>query len=914
MSAESEEKSYKKIEEILKRISLLKEADAKFAEIELQKLIDKTASTAEYEALLSSINDDLDYASSTAKILSNSFRDSVNELKKGREYLNLQVSSLRKLTSISDQLQQVRKGEVVFDQKKVEKLKAQQKLYISHLNTVKEQGGLKGKALEALEDEIRLANELDDTFKEVLETNEKINKKLGAIPQVAGGIDKALQKLGLPNLGIKDAIDETYKLGQVAAREGDTGFKPMSVLTAKIGSNIKGMITPANIIQASIGAMTSALIKGDKATGDLAKSMGVSYSEANKTRAELTGIAASSLDAAVNTRGLQETLMHVGSQLGSNAKLNSADLVMYTKLREQAGYTNEELYGVQQLSLVNGKSLEKNTNEILGGARAYSMRNKLMLNEKQILKDVSSASASLKLSLGGSADKLAEAAAKARQFGVSLQQAEAISSSLLNFESSIESELSAELLTGKDLNFERARGLALNGQTADAAAEILKQVGGTKDFMKMNVIQQEAMAKAAGMTKDQLAQSLMDSEAMSKLAGVDGDTAKEKFDNLVKEVGLTEAKKRLGEGALADNLASASIQDRFNQSVEKLQEIFISLSEPVLAFISPIMDMISTINGWTGGGLGTILKYLTGMYVVIKGIQTVTKGITALNTLIIGQKQTEISQNATQVAAEGTKLTLGQSILTTLGLQTATSRYQVAMANEMGVAASLRAAMEGNILGRLVLQGLSLGKNLIKSIALTLQSGYRMVSESIILGDLAAQGAALIKNLVKGALVLAQTIARAVAESIAAGAVSFGVGAAIGLAAGAAAMAYLSTMKDGQIDYKKGPIVSGEFGSVQLDKNDTGFFDKNGIKAGTDLLGEKTYSGKDKIGEVKKISQTKENNRQSQQYTQAFAELKDFQSKQTERPVIVHSVVKTENNDVLAQGTNSANRKGYKLQ
>ena len=42
MSAESEEKSYKKIEEIIKRISLLKEADAKFAEIELQKLIDKT--------------------------------------------------------------------------------------------------------------------------------------------------------------------------------------------------------------------------------------------------------------------------------------------------------------------------------------------------------------------------------------------------------------------------------------------------------------------------------------------------------------------------------------------------------------------------------------------------------------------------------------------------------------------------------------------------------------------------------------------------------------------------------------------------------------------------------------------------------------------------------------------------------
>ena len=731
MSAESEEKSYKKIEEILKRISLLKEADAKFAEIELQKLIDKTSSTAEYEALLSSINDDLDYASSTAKILSNSFRDSVNELKKGKEYLNLQVSSLRKLTSISDQLQQVRKGETVFDQKKVEKLKAQQKLYISHLNTVKEQGSLKGKALEALEDEIRLANELDDTFKDILKTNEKTNKQLGAIPQVAGGIDKAFQKLGLPNLGIKDAIDETYKLGQVAARTGDDGFKPMSTLTSIIGSNLRGMVTPANLIQAGIGLLVTALIQGDKATGDLAKGMNLSYSEANKLRGELTTIAATSGDVAVNTRGLQETLMNVGSQLGSNAKLNSADLITYTKLREQAGYTNEELYGVQQLSLVNGKSLEKNTKEILGGAKAYSARNKLMLNEKQILKDVSSASASLKLTLGGSADKLAEAAAKARQFGVSLQQAESISSSLLNFESSIENELSAELLTGKDLNFERARGLALNGQTADAAAEIAKQVGTSANFAKMNVIQQEAIAKAAGLTKDELAKSLMDREALTKLSGKEGEDAQTRFNNLVKEVGLTEAKKRLGDEGLANQFAQQSIQERMAQSMEKFQEIFVSLSEPILAIVSPFVDLLTNILP----GIMMILSPLIEGFKVISGW---------VGSFINGLKE-------------------GQPLM-------------------VGIAAALVA-------------------------------------------------------------IKAQTIMTAIFsifESFAK--IPYGLGlplAGVAVAGMVSLASKSSKMKDGEIDYEKGPTVTGDFGTVQLDKNDTGFFDKDGIKAGTDLFGEK---------------------------------------------------------------------------
>jgi hypothetical protein len=164
-------------------------------------------------------------------------------------------------------------------------------------------------------------------------------------------------------------------------------------------------------------------------------------------------------------------MMAVGKTLGSNAKLNDADLITFTKLREQAGYTNEELASIQTLSLANGKSLEDNTAEILGGAKAYASQNKLIVNEKEVLKEVGKASASLKLSLGGSTSALAESVVKAKQFGLTLEQASKISSGLLNFEESISSEIEAELLTGKELNLEQARLLALNGDIAGAAAE-----------------------------------------------------------------------------------------------------------------------------------------------------------------------------------------------------------------------------------------------------------------------------------------------------------------------------------------------------------------------------------------------------------------------------------------------------------
>ena len=59
--------------------------------------------------------------------------------------------------------------------------------------------------------------------------------------------------------------------------------------------------------------------------------------------------------------------------------------------------------------------------------------------------------------------------------------------SLLEFESSIEKEMEASLMIGKQLNYDRARALALEGDMAGAAREVANQVGGLGGFNRMNV-------------------------------------------------------------------------------------------------------------------------------------------------------------------------------------------------------------------------------------------------------------------------------------------------------------------------------------------------------------------------------------------------------------------------------------------
>ena len=801
----------------------------------LQDLDKRNASEAEYIALLKNVRRELDEVSRSLSSISSILTDNVNELTRGKEAIRQTTSATRKLSSIASQLLQIRKGEASYDEKKIQKLKDEAKSKINILESLKNQFASGSAEIDLIEENIRKSYEMLESIEGIKETHEETNKALGAAVYLAKGLDKVLGNIGL-NMGIADAVDETQRLAQEAASVGDKGFKPMSTFVSILGGKLKEALTFTNLLQSSVLLLLDALKKVDDGAGELAKKMNITYSEALGVRKELTGIANASYDTAVNTRGLQETLLATVDATGARVRLNEADLVLFTKLREQAGLTNQELYGIQQLSTLTNKSFEQTNTELLGAARKFSAIYKTSVNEKQILKDVAGASASLKLSLGGSVDKLAQSVVLVRKFGLTLEQAQKTADSLLQFESSIENELSAELLLGKDLNFEKARLLSLNGDIAGASAEIAKQVGTSADWNKMNVIQQEAIAKAAGLTRDELAQSIIDREVLNKLGVKDAKNAQEAY-NALKAQGYSQAEiaQKLGNEELTRMLEQQSIQERFNQTVEKLKEIFINVANvlmPIFDIFSSIFEIVGPIVGLIGqlvSFMSPILTPLLLIYGAFKGIQIVNKGLIALNSILLAQQQA-------MATTEGVRLGLGQKILATLGLQNAAQTYQYNRLFGNNVLVSLRAALEETVLGTLITQGATLLGNIAKYILLTVQAGFRAVAESTILGAIAAQNTGLLAAIASGAIRLAQSIATAVAEIAAASVFSLGVAAAIAIAAGAAAYAFFSSIKgndvfspgDGSSGYGKRTLFGPE-GAIQLNNRDD-------IFAGTDLF------------------------------------------------------------------------------
>ena len=720
------------------------------------------------KALLTDLKPDLDY-------ISKSFNDSLQSLTRQNHYLNLQKKGLRGIASQASHISDIKAGEVDTDEKSIKKAQQKYKQYLKDLELAKRREGISDSELENLNRQIKEAAVVEKGFEEVLETHKEINKQLGIAPQLASGLDKALQKIGLPSLGIDEALKETQALGQAAKETGDTGFKPMSTFLGKVGSNLKDSFSKANLLQGAIGGILTGISTADKSTGELAKELGMSSIRANSMRKEFADIANSSNDINVNIQDLQKSQIAVGKALGTNAMLNEGDLKTMTEIVKKTGLQHNELIGIEKLSLATGKSLDDNVKSALGGATAYASQNKMVIDNNKVLREINNASDALKLSLGGSVEALGEAVVKAQQFGFNLEQAESIASSMLDFESSIENELSAELLTGKNLNLERARQLALEGDIASAAAEVANQLGNSEEFGKMNVIQQEALAKSVGLTRDQLASSLIEREALAKMSMVEGKTAQERYNNLVAE-GKTreEITKLLGEET-AGQLEQQSNQDKFNATVDKLKGIFIQVGDalmPVFNMIGGVLEAIGPIANI----LGTVVKYTIDWGKYLLPIIAAYKVFQFTSKAILGLQVAFNSEKAIQLALEN------ESILNSQVFQ----KFE-----KIGIA-------------------LQKGKNMLALTFGNIQKSNILISAR----ERAMSMASAVANIIKGAW-----------SSL--GAIPF-LGAALAAAATVGGIAYLYSqsskaekVQDAAIDPKGGLIVSGPKGTYQGDPQDT---------------------------------------------------------------------------------------------
>jgi len=528
-------------------------------------------------------------------------------------------------------------------------------------------GELNERITESLDDQIRQILEIDEALRSVEETSGRINENFGA-KAFAGVEDIAKSIPGLRQFSkpFSEAANEARKI----AAAGGSGAKAFAA-GAKSLSGAALAAAPLLILT----EVVKAVLQLDTGTSKIAKQLGISTQQARGLTKELNSAANASGNLFVTSESIRESFLQINESLGTNSSLSRDLLVTQTELVKQAGYSVETATQLSTLSLVTGKSSKDITTEFLGQVTLLNAQNKLALNEKQLLESISKTSKGTLATFASQPKELAKAVFEAKKLGLEISQVEKIADGLLDIEQSLTAEFEAEVISGKQLNLERARFFALTNNIAGVSEELGKQGITQASFAKSSRIEQEAVAAAMGMSRDEMGEMLIQQSALTKLQGIEGNTAQERFNRLVQEVGLEEAKRRIGDDTLANQLASVSAQEKIQQSLTKLKDAFISLAEPllpVLDILSSILSVVGKIIQFISPVIGTVTGALSGFALggpigaIVGGIGGAISDISRVNDGIAPSSKGPFtitdSYGATAITAKGDGLAVSPNI------------------------------------------------------------------------------------------------------------------------------------------------------------------------------------------------------------------------------------------------------------
>ena len=141
-------------------------------------------------------------------------------------------------------------------------------------------------------------------------------------------------------------------------------------------------------------------------------------------------------------------------------------------------------------------------------------------------------------------ENILRASIQARKLGLDLQKVATVSNSLLDFQSSLNNEITASVMLGRDINLQKARELALNNDIEGAMVEVVKQVGSEAEFNKLNALERQALADAVGLQVGDI-QKLVNKEKESVTLA--SELAKQDISNLIPEETITQTAQLIGQ-------------------------------------------------------------------------------------------------------------------------------------------------------------------------------------------------------------------------------------------------------------------------------------------------------------------------------------------------------------------------------
>ena len=340
----------------------------------------------------------------------------------------------------------------------------------------------------AKEQELQKKNlkQIATQYSEVGDRAKAIGDKIEGFFKSFPGGDLVAKAFGIDGLG--DKIQDQV-IGKI-----QESFGPIN----QMGGAFKFAFGPLSVWLALITGIIVAVRRVRRAARELAGELGTSAKFAKEQLVSLKAQELSLKAQNFDSTNLQTTFKDIVTTFGSLENATAANAANLEKLSQSTGTSASDIVKFNKVMMdLTGASFDVATNM---AETAISMAESANVSTNKVMSDISSSAADFaRFSMQG-AQGLAEAAVEAAKVGANLSGILQAADSLLEFESSITAQFKAQVLTGKQINTERARQLALDGDIAGLTSEIQSIVGQVGDIQTLNVIQRKSVADAIGIS------------------------------------------------------------------------------------------------------------------------------------------------------------------------------------------------------------------------------------------------------------------------------------------------------------------------------------------------------------------------------------------------------------------------------
>lgn len=496
--------------------------------------------------------------------LQKSLTNITSEFEKSNTHLRDANKAYRSIKSVVNQLADEQRGFSELSYKELMNLKAKNKIAQAqaraNAEALAQEKGIKN----IKEINLDLAEELTDEERALLKAYQ-------------GGFQEFQQ--------VNKALDERIKKSNIIS---DTIKKQKDSIT-------QFMLNPINAVVTSFTFLFKKVMEADKAIGKMGKDLNIGHDAAVQLDERFQNFVHSSQDGYITQARMTEAMTEMNNEMGTTLNLSDQQLTTMSKLSRFSNISFKDQAKMLKTSKALGETYEGYVKSMMGTIKAQKFENNLALNAKKIMLDVNNASDRTKISISGGSEGLAKAAVEAAKLGTNLDGVAGIANQLLDFEQSIEAELSAELVTGKQLSLERARQAALNNDFATVASEINNQLDSAAEFGEMNRIQQEAMAKAVGMTADQLGAMLIEQEAIKAVGGDLNDKEKAAYEMAKEKYGAEKAAQMLKDDQLDKLMKEKDLADKKAAAEERFQAALAGLATAFIPFFEMLFDVANVV-------------------------------------------------------------------------------------------------------------------------------------------------------------------------------------------------------------------------------------------------------------------------------------------------------------------------------